>query len=97
MNGTIALNDIGLAYTSLFEGTDASSGINFGNCKTFPERSDEISGILISADGITITFPQPFTIEDSKVIGKTYEIELNSNWTVQKKNEKGDFEIVEKK
>lgn len=73
------------------------NGKNFGSFKILP-NDNEAAGVLriLTGDVYTFVFPTPFKIEGNKIIGKYYEIELLPNWTVRKKNEKGDFEIVEK-
>lgn len=73
------------------------NGKNFGKFKIF-ENDDETAGVLRIRNGdlYTFVFPTPFKIEGNKITGKNYEIELLPNWTVRKKNKKGDFEIVEK-
>ncbi|MBX7174011.1 MAG: hypothetical protein K1X72_23775 [Pyrinomonadaceae bacterium] len=70
---------------------------NFGDFKILP-TDDETAGVLRTLNGRTYTFvfPTPFKIEGNKITGKYYEIELAPNWTVKKKNEKGDYEIAEK-
>jgi len=100
MNGTVVIDNLNTAYTTLFHGTDASQGENFGSFKFSSQRQDhEITGVLISRreNIATLIFPLPFRIEGNKIIGDTYEITLNDNWKIERKNEKGDFEIVEKK
>lgn len=73
------------------------NGKNFGSFKILP-NDDEAAGVLrvLKGDVYTFVFPTPFKIEGNKITGKYYEIELLPNWTVRKKNEKGDFEIVER-
>jgi len=98
MNGIVAFDSLNIVYTSFYRGTDASSK-NFGNV-TFSSQNKkhEITGVLatMGATSLTLTFPLPFQIEGNKIIGDTYEITLNKNWKVEPKNEKGDFEIIEK-
>lgn len=70
---------------------------NFGDFKIL-STDNETAGVLRTLNGRTYTFvfPTPFKIEGNKITGKYYEIELAPNWKVRKKNEKGDYEIVEK-
>lgn len=97
MNGTLTLKDKGIVYSSI-RGRDKSDGKNFGNFSTI-EGKDELgkSGILSYEENrITyFVFPLPTDITDTKIIGEFYEIELNPNWKLVKKND-GNMEIVKK-
>jgi len=96
MNSTLVLKDRGIVFPRI-TGTDGS-GKNFGNFKTLPEKEGTgVSGVLVSATGKKFTFPLPIKVEENKVIGETYQIELKEGWIVRKVNEKGDLEIIEKK
>ncbi|MRM84002.1 hypothetical protein [Riemerella anatipestifer] len=95
MNGTLTLKDIGIVYSSI-RGRDKSDGKNFGNFSTI-EGKDKLgeSGILSCEENGTtfFVFPLPTNITDQKIIGEFYEIELNPNWKLVKKND-GNMEIV---
>jgi hypothetical protein len=96
MNGTIILKDKGIVY-SMIKGVDGSKN-NFGNFYTIKGKEKlGVSGVLMSFDGKNYTFPLPATIENNKIIGEYYIIELNKGWEVIKVNKKGDLEIVKKK
>ena len=51
------------------------------------------AGFLRCKDGEYV-FPFPTKIDGQKIIGETYEIELNEGWKVEKINDKGDLEVV---
>lgn len=95
MNGTLTLKNKGIVYSSV-RGRDKSDGKNFGNFSTI-EGKDELgkSGILsYEENGTTyFVFPLPTNITDTKIIGEFYEIELNPNWKLVKKND-GNMEIL---
>ncbi|MBK5193388.1 MAG: hypothetical protein JJE07_09260 [Flavobacteriaceae bacterium] len=95
MNGTLTLKDKGIVYSSI-RGRDKSDGKNFGSFSTI-EGKDELgkSGILsYKENGTTyFVFPLPTKITDTKVIGEFYEIELNTNWKLVKKDD-GNMEII---
>ncbi len=95
MNGTMILKDKGIVY-SMIKGVDGS-GNNFGNFSTIKGKEKlGVSGILISFDGKKYTFPLPVKIENNKIIGNYYTIELNKGWKVIRVNKKGDMEIIKK-
>jgi hypothetical protein len=96
MNGTLSLKDKGIVYSSI-SGRDASDGKNFGNFSTISGKDvlGQAGVLFYGADGITyFVFPVPTEITDTKIIGEFYEIELNSGWTLIKKDD-GNMEIVQ--
>lgn len=95
MNGTLVLGNEGIVYSQI-KGVDLSGG-NFGNFSTIAGKDRlGVGGILIREDG-TFVFPLPVKIDGQKIIGETYEIDLNDLWTVRKLNDQGDLEIVRRK
>lgn len=93
MYGTLFFKDKGMVY-SMMKGIDGS-GKNFGNFSTISGK--ELlgsSGILLSTDGNTLTFPYPLEINGNKIIGEHYTIELNEGWEVAKDNKTGNMTIV---
>lgn len=95
MNGTLVLKHKGTVYSNI-RGKDKSGGKNFGNFSTIKGKDKlGVAGILsYEKNGKNyFAFPLPIEIQDSKIIGEFYEIELNSNWKV-KEYEDGSMEIV---
>jgi len=98
MNGTLTLKDKGIVYSAA-KGK-ALDDSNFGSFIINPEKAKlGMTGILSSQkdDKTIYTFPLPVKIEEKKIVGEFYEIELNDGWEVVKKNAKGDLEIVKTK
>ena len=92
MNGTIEIPGTGTVYSSI-QGRD-KSGKNFGNFTTIEDfASLGKAGILLLKDYKTLVFPAPIKIIGKKVIGETYEIELNEGWTVEKNESDHNFTI----
>lgn len=95
MNGTVILKDHGIIY-SMIKGMDNSKN-NFGDFSTISGKEElGESGVLYSFDGKRFTFPIPKEINENRIIGEHYEIELNDDWEVKNVNEKGDLKIVRK-
>lgn len=94
MNGTLTLSK-GTVYSSI-KGTDRSKGKNFGDFTTIDGKSKlgEAGILSYTENGITyFVFPLPTDISETKISGEFYEIELNPNWKLIKKND-GNMEIV---
>lgn len=92
MNGTIELPDLGTVYSSI-KGRD-KSGKNFGNFETIGDKAYlGNAGILMLNDYKTLVFPTPFKIDGNKIIGATYQIDLNKGWGVEKIDDKGNYVI----
>jgi len=98
MYGTLTLDSSSIVYSRI-KGT-AQSKENFGN---FYIKEDiaklgttGILGTWVGGDVLKFTFPLPEKIEDNKIIGEFYVIELNEGWEVVKVNSKGNLEIVKK-
>lgn len=96
MNGTLVLEDKGTVYSGI-SGTDKSGGNNFGNFAIL-EGKDKlgIAGVLgcWENESMTFVFPLPVKIEERKIRGECYEIDLNEGWTVIAIDDKGNLEIV---
>jgi len=92
MNGTLVLGDEGIVYSHI-KGVD-QTGNNFGSFHSI-EGKDQlgVAGILRRKDGAYV-FPFPTSVDGRKIVGETYEIELNEGWKVKKVGESGDLEIV---
>lgn len=83
MNGTLALEDIGLIY-SMVTGQDLS-GNNFGDFTIDPEKASlGVTGILELEGTDDFLFPAPTKIKGSTIKGDFYEIKLNDSWIVEK-------------
>jgi hypothetical protein len=96
MNSTIILKDRGIVY-SMLKGVDGS-GNNFGNFTTIKGKEKlGVSGVLYSFDGTKYIFPLPVKIEENRIIGDYYIIELNDGWEVKKIDEKGNMKIVKQR
>lgn len=92
MNGTIEIPGLGTVYSSI-KGRD-KSGENFGNFTTIEDKSYlGNAGILMLNDYKTLVFPTPFKIEGNRIIGETYEIELNAGWGIEKVEQNGNYVI----
>ena len=92
MNGTIEIPGTGTVYSSI-TGKD-KSGRNFGNFTTKADKASlGTAGVLMLNDAKTFIFPTPFKIEGNKIVGETYEIDLNDGWNVQKTDEIGNYVI----
>lgn len=90
MNGTIEIPGLGTVFSSI-AGRD-KSGDNFGNFSTIAEKAYlGNAGIMMLNDNKTLVFPTPFKIVGNKILGETYEIELNAGWTVQKEEGSGNY------
>ena len=95
MNGTIELKGLGTVYSSI-TGRD-KSGKSFGSFKTIEDKSVlGNAGILMLSDDKTLVFPAPFKVQGNKIIGDTYEIELNEGWGIEKSGETGNYIILKK-
>ncbi|MGY0035829.1 hypothetical protein [Pedobacter sp. NJ-S-72] len=93
MNGTIELPGLGTVYSSI-KGRD-KSGQNFGSFTTIESKAYlGNAGIVMMNDFKTLIFPIPFKAEGNKIIGETYEIELNDGWGIEKTDEKGNYLIT---
>ena len=94
MNGTLALKDKGMVYSSI-KGRDRS-GKNFGNFATAEGKSQlGRAGILsFEKNGQAyFVFPLPCKIEEKKIIGEFYEIQLNPGWKAIMQKD-GNMEII---
>ncbi len=92
MNGTIELPGVGTVYSGI-TGRD-KSGKNFGNFRTIAEKSSlGNAGVLMLPDFMTYIFPEPISIDDNKVTGEGYEIELNEGWVIEKADTAGNYVI----
>lgn len=90
MNSTFSLKGKGVVYTQI----KAANEKGFGSFSTIAGKEGlGVSGILLSSDFSKITFPKPIKIEENKIIGETYEINLNKGWKVVTINKKGDLQI----
>ena len=96
MNGTIEMPGVGTVYSSI-KGRD-KSGKNFGSFATTKGKDDLGSaGILMLNDFKTFLFPTPFKVTGNRIIGETYEIELNEGWYIAEVDDKGNYLIKQKK
>ena len=95
MNGTIEMPGVGTVYSSI-KGRD-KSGKNFGSFAT-TNGKDHLgsAGILMLNDFRTFLFPTPFKVTGNKIIGETYEIELNEGWYITEADDKGNYLIKQK-
>ena len=95
MNGTLILDDYGIVYSGI-KGTDLS-GENFGSFHIISGK-DRLGdgGILKLKDAkpTTYVFPIPSKIEENKIYGDFYEIELNEGWHVEKIKGSENMEII---
>lgn len=93
MNSTFSLKGSGVIYTQIKGGSASEKG--FGNFSTTDGKEGlGISGILITSDLSKITFPKPVKIEENKIIGETYEINLNKGWKIVPIDKIGNLKIV---
>ena len=91
MNGTLVLGDHEIVYSQI-KGVDVT-GKNFGNFQSIPGKDRlGVAGILRRKDG-ELVFPFPLKIDGQKIMGDSYEIELNEQWEV-KKDEEGNLNVV---
>ncbi|NII26432.1 hypothetical protein HB364_15185 [Pseudoflavitalea sp. X16] len=95
MNGTIEIPGLGTVYSGI-QGRD-KSGKCFGSFKTIEDKSVlGNAGVLMLPDYKTFIFPTPFRMEGNKIIGDTYEIELNEGWSAEKADDTGNYVIRKK-
>ena len=95
MNGTIEIPGAGTVYSSI-QGRD-KTGQNFGNFSTIDAKAAlGNAGVLLLDDHKTLVFPTPFKVEGNKIIGETYEIELNDGWGVEKAGENFEIKQIKK-
>jgi len=95
MNGTIEIPEGGTVYSSI-KGRD-KSGKNFGNFTTIEDKAYlGNAGVLMMNNSKTLVFPTPFKIEGHKIIGETYQIELNEGWDIEKTDAPGNYVIRKK-
>ncbi|HRH43741.1 MAG TPA: hypothetical protein PKY82_19070, partial [Pyrinomonadaceae bacterium] len=93
MNSTFSLKGNGVVYTQIKGGSANEKG--FGNFSTITGKEGlGVSGILITSDLSKINFPKPIKIEDNKIIGETYEINLNKGWKVISIDKIGNLKII---
>ncbi len=97
MNGTIVLKEKGIVYSSI-KGKDRSNGKNFGDFFIHKQK-DTLgnAGILSYEKGGSnyFVFPLPIEVNERKIIGEFYTIQLNPNWKLIK-TKNGNIEIIKK-
>lgn len=91
MNSTFSLKGKGVIYTQI----KGANEKGFGSFSTIAAKEGlGVSGVLLNSDLSKIIFPKPIKIEENKIIGETYEINLNKGWKIVTLNQKGDMQIV---